>query len=120
MRWMTFGALAVAVGTAACGDRQEEDSGPHPAALAGRWVRLREGGTWGDTMEFRPDGTVRGSAGYAVPTGLKWEVTRDSATGPRFCVAVSGSGFCRPYRLADGELEMIGGPNGNTRFRRVP
>lgn len=121
MHLMTFGALAVAVvAVVACADGAPEDEGPHPEALAGRWVRLRPDGRWGDTMEFRPDGEVRGSVGYAVPAGLRWEVRRDSVAGAQYCSAVAGMGFCRPYRLANGELQLLGGPNGDTRFRRVP
>jgi hypothetical protein len=116
-------ALAVAAGLAVCGLAACGDSlrprDPHPADLAGRWVRLREDGTWGDTMEFRRDGSMGGSAGYPVPAGLHWEVQYDSTGAAQFCAAVSNGGFCRPYRLAKGRLELIGGPRGSTVFRRV-
>ena len=94
---------------------------PHPAQLVGRWVRLREDSTWGDTMSFMPDGTLRGSVGYEVPPGLTWRVERDSITGgpPRYCATQWGRGFCRPYRLTHDTLELLDGTRGPTLFRRV-
>ena len=83
-------------------------------------MRLRADGTWGDTMSFGADGALQGSANYAVPPNLHWEVKRDSQATPQFCAAVSGDAFCRPYRLTDSQLELLGGPRGNTIFRRVP
>ena len=117
--------LTALAALAACADSVDEWATPHPSAFVGRWVRLREDGTWGDTMEFRPDGSVRGSTGYNVPPALQWEVTRDSSTAagaaePRFCARVGQmGGFCRPFRVQADEFELIGGPGGNTRFRRV-
>ena len=116
----TVVALAIAAVVSACGGASQQTRVTHPAQLTGRWVRLREDGTWGDTMDFRPDGTLSGSAGYPVPPGLRWEVKRDPAAGLQFCARESsGGGFCRPYRLAGGRLELIGGPSGHTIFRRV-
>jgi hypothetical protein len=108
-------ALAVVAG---CSDSIRTDSA-HPTAFVGHWVRLREDGTWGDTMEFRPDGSTRGSAGYPVPPSLRWEIKRDAKGVAQYCAAESVSGFCRNYRLSGDTLEMFGGPRGNTTFRRV-
>jgi hypothetical protein len=111
--------LALAIGIAACGRISHRSPVTHPAELTGRWVRLRKDGTWGDTMVFRADGSVRGSAGYVVPAGLRWRVNPDTTGGRVFCAEVYGTGFCRPYRLRAGTLELVGGPQGTTVFRRA-
>lgn len=95
------------------------DKSPHPGNLVGRWVRLREDQTWGDTMQFVADGSLRGSSGYATPPNLTWEV-RHYATGKsQYCALQTNVGFCRDFRLAGDTLYMFGGPQGNTTFRRV-
>jgi hypothetical protein len=111
-------SLAFVAAVAACRGAADRAPVAHPTALTGRWVRLKEDGTWGDTMDFLPDGTVRGSADHPVPTSLRWTVERDS-TGEQFCARDESGGFCRPYHLKDGQLELIGGPSGHTVFRRV-
>lgn len=113
-------ALAVLALAACAADPVPHDDGPNPAGFVGRWVRFRPDGQWGDTMRFHADGAISGSAGYPVPANLRWEVRRDSVAGAQFCAGVSGDGFCRGYRLAPDSLLLLGGPNGDTRFRRVP
>jgi hypothetical protein len=112
--------MVVAAATvAACGIGSRRADPAHPSELTGRWVRLRPDSTWGDTMEFRSDGTMGGSVGYPVPPGLRWVVKPNEPGGPQFCASVGSDGFCRPYHLRNDELEMIGGPQVRTLFRRV-
>ena len=113
-------ALAlVAAAIAACADSSAVGGGPHPREFTGRWVRLREDRTWGDTMEFAADGSLHGSAGYPIPPSLRWEVKRDSSGAAQYCANQGTEGFCRTYRFSGDTLEMVGGPQGNTLFRRV-
>jgi hypothetical protein len=102
---------------AACADSARDSA--HPAELVGRWVRLRPDRSWGDTMEFRPDGSLLGSAGYPVPPTLRWEVKRSAGGVRQYCAAQGENGFCRDYHISGDTLEMLGGPQGNTTFRRV-
>ena len=115
---MRYISLIVALGVAACSGSSQSNPA-HPENLTGRWVRLREDKTWGDTMEFRPDGSMRGSAGYPIPPTLTWEVKRDSSGAQQYCAMQGTIGFCRIYRLSGDTLQMFGGPRGNTTFRRV-
>jgi hypothetical protein len=102
----------------ACADRAGDNA--HPSELVGRWVRMRPDRSWGDTMEFRADGRLLGSTGYPVPPTLQWEVKRSTDGVLQYCAAQGENGFCRTYRLSGDTLEMVGGPQGNTTFRRVP
>lgn len=108
----------VAVLLTGCADAVE-GSAAHPANLVGRWVRWREDQTWGDTMEFRPNGSIGGSAGYPVPPNLRWEVKRAANGDMQYCALQIDAGFCRNYRLTRDTLFMFGGPRGDTKFRRV-
>lgn len=108
----------VAVLLTGCADAVE-GSAAHPANLVGRWVRWREDQTWGDTMEFRPNGSIGGSAGYPVPPNLRWEVKRAANGDMQYCALQIDAGFCRNYRLTGDTLFMFGGPRGDTKFRRV-
>ena len=115
-------AIAYAIGAAAltsCAGGSQGESSAHPAKLTGRWVRLKEDQTWGDTMEFAPDGKLHGSAGYPVPSSLKWEVKRDSTGTEEYCAKQGPMGFCRKYRLSGDTLELLGAARGSTLFRRV-
>jgi hypothetical protein len=120
IRTMTavLAAAFVLTGIIACTTSADANS-PHPTNLLGRWVRLRENQSWGDTMEFRPDGSMRGSAGYVIPPTLHWEIKRDARGTAQYCATQADIGFCRNYRLSGDTLEMFGGPRGNTIFRRV-
>ena len=111
-------ALAVALAITACTGSDDANS-PHPSSLLGRWVRLREDQSWGDTMEFKPDGSLGGSVGYKIPPSLRWEIKRDVNGKAQYCATQADIGFCRDYRLSGDTLEMIGGPRGKTIFRRV-
>ena len=118
VRWLAAAAAALLVaGAAACADASGDSA--HPAELVGRWVRLRPDRTWGDTMEFRPDGTLLGSAGYPVPPTLHWQVKKNADGVRQYCAAQGENGFCRDYHVSGDTLEMVGGPQGNTTFRRV-
>ena len=114
----TLTACIAVLATLGCADSARGDAA-HPDYLTGRWLRLRPDGTWGDTMDFRPDGALLGSAGYPVPPTLRWEVKPDAKGTPQYCAAQGPNGFCRSFRIAGDTLEMIGGPQGNTTFRRV-
>jgi len=111
-------AFLLVTAVAACTDSAQREPA-HPDNLTGRWLRLRPDGSWGDTMTFSPDGTLLGSQGYPVPPSLRWEVKRDVNGVPQYCAAQGPDGFCRNFRLAGDTLEMLGGPQGNTTFRRV-
>jgi hypothetical protein len=110
--------VAGAAIVAACADASGADPA-HPADFIGRWVRLRQDRTWGDTMEFVADGSMRGSAGYPVPPMLHWDVRRDSSGTSQYCAMQGTMGFCRSYRLNGDTLELLGGLQGSTLFRRV-
>lgn len=111
-------ALVATLAITACTGSDDANT-PHPSSLLGRWVRLREDQSWGDTMEFRPDGSMRGSVGYPIPPTLRWEIKRDPQGKAQYCAMQGEIGFCRDYRLSGDTLEMFGGPRGNTIFRRV-
>lgn len=115
---MRYATLVIALSITACADGVQSNS-PHPSNLVGRWVRLREDQTWGDTMEFKPDGSMRGSSTYPIPPTLSWEIKRDAGGTAQYCATQAGTGFCRNYKLSGDTLYMFGGPRGNTTFRRV-
>ena len=117
-QWRKLSACAMLIAATACADSSRGD-GAHPADLTGRWLRLRQDGSWGDTMQFNPDGTLGGSTGYPVPLTLRWEVKRDAHGAAQYCAMQGNDGFCRDFRLRGDTLEMFGGPQGNTTFRRV-
>jgi hypothetical protein len=110
--------IVVVLSISAC-TKSEDANSPHPTIFLGRWVRQREDKSWGDTMEFRQDGSMRGSAGYPIPPTLRWEIKRNPAGTAQYCAAQGSIGFCRDYRLSGDTLEMFGGPRGNTIFRRA-
>ena len=117
-RLMRYTAFVIALAVIACSGSAQSNPA-HPETFVGRWVRLREDKTWGDTMEFMPDGSMRGSTGYPIPPTLQWEVKRDASGTPQYCAMQANIGFCRNYRFSGDTLEMFGGPRGNTIFRRV-
>jgi hypothetical protein len=110
-------AALLLAGAVACTDAAGDSA--HPPELVGRWVRLRPDRSWGDTMEFRPDGSLLGSAGYPVPPTLRWQVKPNAEGVKQYCAAQGENGFCRDYHITGDTLEMLGGPQGNTTFRRV-
>ena len=119
---MTFRSIALALGIAtafaACADSARHDPS-HPDYLTGRWLRLRPDNSWGDTMTFSPDGALIGSEGYPVPPSLRWEVKKDAHGTLQYCAAQGPNGFCRDFSISGDTLRMLGGPQGNTTFRRV-
>ena len=116
-RVVAISVLAL-IAVAACADASQRDPA-HPGELAGRWLRLRADGSWGDTMTFSPDGTLLGSQGYPVPPSLQWKVKPDANGVPQYCVAQEGNGFCRSFTISGDTLQLLGGPQGTTTFRRV-
>jgi hypothetical protein len=112
-------SVLAAIAVAGCADSAQGDPA-HPSVLAGRWLRLRADGSWGDTMTFSPDGTLLGSQGYPVPQSLHWNVKPGPKGVPQYCADESGNGFCRDYEILGDTLRMFGGPLGTTTFRRVP
>ena len=115
---ITIAALLATIIAGGCADAAQRDPA-HPDYLTGRWLRLRPDNSWGDTMTFRPDGTLLGSAGYPVPPSLRWEVKRDANGVLQYCAAQGPNGFCRAFHITGDTLQMIGGPQGNTTFLRV-
>ena len=91
----------------------------HPAALVGRWVRLRNDGSWGDTLVYRPDGQVLGSTGHPVPPSARWGTRAGPLNSQEFCAGDAANAYCQTYRFAGDTLWVGGGPLGPTAFRRV-
>jgi hypothetical protein len=120
------GAAAFA-GATACSASHEEarpvseaSAWEHPAELVGRWVRLRADSSWGDTLEYLPNGQVRGSAGHAVPPGARWGTRAGPLKSREFCAGDEQNAYCQTYRLAGSIMILGGGPPGPTYFRRAP
>jgi len=90
----------------------------HPTMLAGRWVRLREDKTWGDTLGYQADGRVVGSAGHAVPESARWGVRAGPPEQTCFGDAREG-GMCRTFELRGDTLLVDNGPSAPTVYRRV-
>jgi hypothetical protein len=61
-----------------CGGGRDPRTAPltHPSELAGRWVRQLTDSTWGDTLFFLPDGSVKGSVKNPVPPSARWRESR--------------------------------------------
>ena len=121
-------ALAATVFVGACSvnvERGGPDTGvaagqhdTHPPALIGRWVRLRDDRTWGDTLAFQGDGSVGGSRGHNVPPGSTWSVREGDVS--QFCARdPREGGYCRTFQLSGDTLFLDNGPNPRTVFRRV-
>lgn len=83
-------------------------------------MRLREDGTWGDTLEYLADGRVLGSTGHPVPASARWGVRDGPAGGRQFCAADGKEGGCTTFRVEGATMVSDGGPYGPTYFRRVP
>jgi hypothetical protein len=90
-----------------------------PANLVGRWVRLREDSTWGDTLQYLADGRVLGSTGHPVPETARWGVREGPAGSQEFCAADSKEGYCQTFRFEDSIMVVGGGPSGPSYFRRA-
>jgi hypothetical protein len=110
--------LAVVLICAAC--RPDAPSrGDHPATLVGTWERQHADGTWGDALEFLPDGKVAGTASHPVPSSAYWSVHHDTPGGETLCVGDDRNASCRPFSLTNETLTLRGGPSPPTTFRRV-
>src|SRR6476469_6301245 len=118
-------ALAATALMSACTVRRERggpDTGlaagqrdTHPSEFIGQWVRLRADRTWGDTLDFRADGSMGGSQGHAVPPGStgsirQGDVSQFSALEPR------EGGYCQTFQLQGDTLRLDSGPNPQTVF----
>jgi hypothetical protein len=90
-----------------------------PSEFVGRWVRLREDSTWGDTLQYLADGRVLGSSGHPVPPSARWGVRARLAGSREFCAADNKEGYCQTFRLVDSVMVLDGGPSGPTYFRRA-
>ena len=121
-------ALAATALVSACTARVERggpDTGlaagqrdTYPPEFVGQWVRLREDRTWGDTLDFRADGSMGGSQGHAVPPGSTWSIRQGDVS--QFCARdPREGGYCRTFQLNGDTLRLDGGPNPQTVFRRV-
>jgi hypothetical protein len=111
---MNARALLVTVMVGAC-------AGPvisYPSEIVGRWARRLPDGSWGDTLEFRADGSVGGSSTNPVPASGHWLV-KTSGGVSMFCAADSDNGSCHPYRGTDSTLVLEGNGGPATEFRRV-
>ena len=114
-------ALALASLVAACArGAAPEHPLDHPREFVGRWVRLRDDRSWGDTLEYLADGRVLGSVGHPVPASARWGVRRAPRRQPEFCAADEREGYCQTYRFEGQTLVLGGGPNGPSYFRRAP
>jgi hypothetical protein len=116
---MAVGALFALIG--ACGGRSS-GSRPleHPSELVGRWVRLRNDSTWGDTLQYLEDGRVLGSTGHSVPASARWGVRAGPAGSREFCAGDDREGYCQTFRFQDSVMVLGGGPAGPSYFRRSP
>lgn len=106
---------------AACQRAPETAKAPltQPASLVGRWVRLRDDGTWGDTLDYRPDGRVLGSQGHEVPPSARWGVRPGPLGSQELCAADATVAYCQTFRFVADTMLLGGGPRGPTRFRRA-
>jgi hypothetical protein len=89
----------------------------HPAELTGKWARLRADNSWGDTLEYLADGSVRGSSTNPVPDSTTWGVVRvRSIEG--FCTTKTKKISCQQFRL-EGDTLVFGDIANPTFFRRA-
>jgi hypothetical protein len=104
-----------------CGGGRDPRTAPltNPSELAGRWVRQLTDSTWGDTLFFLPDGSVKGSVKNPVPPSARWGVRADRSF-QSLCVGDSRESACNSYQLQNGVLTWDLGPQGKDVFRRVP
>ena len=100
------------------GDSNLEGEMTRPTELVGRWVRMREDRTWGDTLEYLADGHVAGSQGHAGPPSARWGVKAGPPRQACFWDASEG-GMCRTFELRGDTLSLDSGPSAPTIFRRV-
>jgi hypothetical protein len=108
------------VGLTACAVGGSSSAESFPRELVGRWVRQLDSGSWGDTLEFRPDGTVGGSATNRVPPSARWGVKTAVGGMPMFCAGDAKESSCQTYTTSGDRLIVDNGPSGKTTYRRVP
>lgn len=88
-----------------------------PTGLVGRWVQLRDDGSWGDTVAYLADGRLRGSRGVAIPDSADWSVV--TFRGSDGLCAEPVTRTCEPFRLV-GDTLVVGEVGKYRFFRRVP
>lgn len=114
-----LGMFSIAFVLVACVGNGTAAPESHPRELIGRWSREAAGRATGDTLDLRPDGSVRGAAGQPVPADARWVVKGESAA-PLFCASGPDGSSCQSYQIRGTILTLSGGPTGNTVFARVP
>jgi hypothetical protein len=91
----------------------------NPSEFVGRWERQIDPETWGDTLDFRADGTVRGVESNPVPASARWYVSQNTSGGRTFCVGDDKVSSCKSFEMSNGILTVSGGPNQPSVFRRI-
>lgn len=105
----SIGGFSVAGLIAMCslaGCIRDEATLVQPAELSGRWVRLQQDGTWGDTLTYLADGQMVGSTSHAVAAGARWSVLRSRRAGEAFCTMDSTVRTCQPFRIEGDTLVL--------------
>lgn len=110
--------MALLTGLLASACRRPDATVSQPAELSGRWARFLPDQTWGDTIEFRTDGSVVEVAHAAGPDSLRWSVVRSRAGDEALCLGVPPKPTCRPYRF-EGDTLIIGRLPAQTYYRRA-
>jgi hypothetical protein len=119
-QWRWRASSFALVATIGCGDPSGRVIQSHPKEFVGRWARRLDKGVWGDTLELRDDGTVRGSATNRVPASARWSMQTNSLGMKALCMSDSAVRSCQPFRFYDSLLILNSGPQGETYFRRTP
>jgi hypothetical protein len=91
----------------------------HPGALVGRWERQISEKTWGDTLDFRADGTIGGVVSNPVPATARWYVQRNALGTETFCAINKEESSCQTFAISGDLLTLRSGPTKLTTFRRV-
>jgi len=87
-----------------------------PPEFVGWWARLVADTSWIDTIELRPDGSVR-SRDNTVSDSVSWAVVH-SRVGEGFCLGSRHQPNCRDFRLEGDTLVLIS-PTSHSYWRRA-
>ena len=112
-----FAALIVFAVTA-CSVDHPRSMESHPQQFIGSWVFGHSDGTWGDTITWNADGSMRGSIGHPIPGDARWGVrARDDGT-QTICVSGGNQSNCQPFSVV-GDTLLWGVGSDMDRFRIV-
>jgi len=104
----------------ACQQNDDAAIDAQRATLIGRWARQLADGSWGDTLELHPDGSVTGSVDNHVPPEAHWTVKQGALHAKLFCAGDAKESYCQSYRFVGHNLLILDdGPLGQTNYRRV-